>query len=87
MKGWGTVRSVDFWPFDDPPDVAVISTRYVMQDRLPILLVSHDDDEEGAGEWSFAVQLLEASGATPRYVDREVRPSEGKTTPSPFGLA
>ena len=38
------------WPFDDPPNRAVISTRQVTEHRAPILFVSHDEEDEG---WQF----------------------------------
>lgn len=38
------------WPFDDPPNVATISLRDIMERRAPILLVSHDADD---GMWQF----------------------------------
>lgn len=40
----------DGWPFDDPPNLAVITTRQVTELRAPILFVSHDEDDEG---WQF----------------------------------
>ena len=33
----------DDWPFDDPPNLAVITTRQVTDLRVPILFVSHDE--------------------------------------------
>jgi hypothetical protein len=39
----------DGWPFADPPDLAVFTTRAVLEDGLPVLLVAHDDD----GAWQF----------------------------------
>jgi hypothetical protein len=38
------------WPFDDSPNVAVITMRQVTEDKAPILLVSHDEDDGG---WQF----------------------------------
>ena len=35
------------WPFSDPTDVAAISTRRVIEEGYPILLVTHDED----GDW------------------------------------
>ena len=35
------------WPFSDPPNVAAITTRPVLEDGHPILLVTHDED----GDW------------------------------------
>ncbi len=37
------------WLFNEPPDLAVITTQRVLSNRFPILLVSHDDD----GGWQF----------------------------------
>lgn len=38
------------WPFDEPPNVATMTVRQVMQDGQPILYVSHDADD---GMWQF----------------------------------
>jgi hypothetical protein len=38
------------WPFDEAPNLAVISTRQVMERGAPILFVSHDEEDEG---WQF----------------------------------
>lgn len=35
------------WPFDDPPNVAVITTRQVLEEGYPILMVTHDTDDGG----------------------------------------
>ena len=40
----------DDWPFDDPPNVAVVTTREVTEDKAPILFVSHDEEDGG---WQF----------------------------------
>jgi len=37
------------WPFSDPPDRRVFTTRFVLDKDFPILIVSHDPD----GEWEF----------------------------------
>ena len=37
------------WPFDQPPNAAAITLRAVL-DGAPILLVSHDADDDG---WQF----------------------------------
>lgn len=37
------------WPFDDPPNVAVITTIRILRAGYPILYVVHD----GEGEWQF----------------------------------
>lgn len=38
------------WPFDQPPDCAVISLRSIVFGGEPILYVSHDVDDHG---WQF----------------------------------
>ena len=38
------------WPFDDPPNVATLTTRPVMDGSSWIALVSHDEDDGG---WQF----------------------------------
>jgi hypothetical protein len=38
------------WPFDDPPDVAVFTTKSIVFGRQPVLLVSHDEKD---GAWQF----------------------------------
>jgi hypothetical protein len=43
------------WPFDEPPNLAVISTRQVMEGEAPILFVSHDEEDEG---WQFLTGVL-----------------------------
>lgn len=40
----------DDWPFDDPPNVAVVTTREVTEGKVPILFVSHDEEDGG---WQF----------------------------------
>ena len=40
----------DDWPFEDPPNVAAITTRAVMDGEQWIALVTHDDDD---GSWQF----------------------------------
>jgi len=37
------------WPFDQAPNVAAITTRQVLDDGLPILVVTHSDDHD----WAF----------------------------------
>jgi len=41
------------WSFDVPPNAAVVTTTYVTRERLPILLVSHEADEDGGISWQF----------------------------------
>ena len=38
------------WPFEDPPNVAAITTRGVIEGEEWIALVTHDDDD---GSWQF----------------------------------
>ena len=38
------------WPFEDAPNVAVLTTRSIIDRTAPILLVSHDDED---GSWQF----------------------------------
>lgn len=45
-----TPRGKDDWPFDDPKNVATITTRQVILKGEPILLVSHSADD---GCWQF----------------------------------
>jgi hypothetical protein len=44
------VASADDWPFADPPSVATITVRQIVDDGRPILLVTHDADD---GTWQF----------------------------------
>ena len=37
----------DDWPFGDPQNLAVITTRQVVEQGYPILLVTHDEDDGG----------------------------------------
>ena len=38
------------WPFEDPPNVAVIAMRQILHEAAPILRVSHDEEDGG---WQF----------------------------------
>lgn len=38
------------WPFDQAPNVAAITTRQVLELKLPILLVTHYEDDHS---WAF----------------------------------
>jgi hypothetical protein len=38
---------VSDWPFEDPPNTAAITTRLVLEDGAPILLVTHDEEDGG----------------------------------------
>ena len=38
------------WPFDDPPNVAVFTTKSIAFRQRPVLLVTHDEED---GAWQF----------------------------------
>jgi hypothetical protein len=38
------------WPFDQAPNVAAVTTRQVLEGKLPILCVTHYSDDDS---WSF----------------------------------
>lgn len=38
------------WPFDQPPNCATFVTRGLIEEKRPILFVSHDEDDHG---WQF----------------------------------
>lgn len=38
------------WPFDQPPDVAAVTTRQVLEGGLPILIVTHYSKDH---DWGF----------------------------------
>lgn len=38
------------WPFDDPPNVATITVRQIVEGGAPILLVNRDSEDGG---WQF----------------------------------
>jgi len=73
------------WPFADPPNLATITTRFVMEGSRPILLVTHEADE---GSW----QLLCGTTSNPddaRVVALrnvyELDPTIGELADLPFG--
>ena len=37
------------WPFDDPPNLAVFTTKSIVFGRQPVLLVTHEE----TGAWQF----------------------------------
>lgn len=39
--------------FDIPNETIVVTSTYVTEQRLPILEVSHEDNEEGGSLWQF----------------------------------
>jgi hypothetical protein len=44
------MSTISNWPFQDPKNVAVFTTKQVVKDRKPILFVTHDTDD---GAWQF----------------------------------
>ena len=40
----------DVWPFDQPPNCAVVTVREVAYESAPVLLVAHNADDHG---WQF----------------------------------
>ena len=40
----------DEWPFDEPKNLAVFTLKSIFHHGVPILFVSHDEDE---GDWQF----------------------------------
>jgi hypothetical protein len=43
----------DAWSFDVPPDSIVVTSSYVTKDRMPILLVTHEEDPDEGIIWQF----------------------------------
>ena len=41
------------WLFGDAPSTPVVTTRQVTERQLPILYVSHEQDEDGLPTWHF----------------------------------
>jgi hypothetical protein len=41
------------WPFDVPRDTIVVTSTYVTKDLMPILYVTHEEDEEEGIIWQF----------------------------------
>jgi hypothetical protein len=44
------MSTISHWPFQDPQNVAVFTTKQVVKKRKPILFVTHDADD---GAWQF----------------------------------
>ena len=40
----------EYWPFDQPPNCAVVTVKAIISGELPILFVSHDEDDHS---WQF----------------------------------
>ena len=50
------------WPFPDPPDTEAITLRRILEGRTPILLVTHDADEESSWQFLDGEQIFEDDG-------------------------
>jgi len=73
------------WPFDDPPNLAVIATRPVMSGESWIASVYHDDDDGG---WQFhGVETVGVDEAKVVGLKRvfELDPSIGELADLPLG--
>jgi len=46
------------WPFDQAPHVAAVTTRQVIEQRLPILRVTHYSDDDS---WGFVCGTTDAT--------------------------
>jgi hypothetical protein len=46
------------WPFDQAPNVAAVTTRQVIEQKLPILCVTHYSDDHS---WGFACGTTDAT--------------------------
>jgi hypothetical protein len=51
------------WPFDEPLNVAVITTKSIIKDHYPILLATHDEED---GQWQFH------DGGAPKIEDARI---------------
>jgi hypothetical protein len=65
------------WPFSDPEEKRVYTTRFVLDKGLPILVVSHDPD----GEWEFLCGTTDSPKdarevSLGEVVDRDARVAE-----------
>lgn len=57
--------SPDSWPFADPPETEVITLERILDGRSPILLVTHDeDDDESSWQFLDGEQVFEDDGVT-----------------------
>lgn len=50
------------WPFDVPPETAVVTTAYITRDRMRVVYVSHELDEEEGVIWQFHCGLPDFGG-------------------------
>lgn len=52
------IDSSSDWPFDQPPNVAAITTVRVLEEKLPILRVTHYSDDHS---WAFVCGTTNAT--------------------------
>jgi len=52
------MQKIENWPFDQPSNVAAITTRQVIQDGFPILRVTHYSDDHS---WAFICGTTDAT--------------------------
>jgi hypothetical protein len=64
------------WPFDDPTNVAAISSRPVIEEGHPILLVTHDED----GDWQILCGTTNASADQTALADAMIWRSSSADT-------
>lgn len=75
----------DDWPFEDPPNVAVFTTKSVVNGERPILRVTHDDDD---GAWQFHTGQAVDGGEAMIVALREIvklDPSVASLADLPYG--
>jgi len=53
------------WPFKEPRNLAVFTTRQVLDEGLPVLVVAHDEED---GAWQFLCGTSELKGRDARIV-------------------
>jgi len=74
------------WPFDEPTNLAVFSVATVLEGKVPIGLVTHDDDD---GTWQFlpSAGVDEQSEAVVVALEEIYRqdPSVGDLADLPYG--
>ena len=56
------------WPFDQPPNVAVITVKQIVHRQIPILRVTHDADDHG---WQFLNPAVEPRAKNASIVSLE----------------
>ena len=54
----------DTWPFEDRAETEVITLDRILDGRAPILLITHDADEESSWQFLDGEQIFEDDGVT-----------------------